>query len=204
MVSLTHLVSQVRELWHTLRVFRRAAWKGSEYVEQENELMRMKRKSGKSWRDLERETGIPSSTIRNHIEGRVRPKPEIVDALTDAMQPSTGPWHTPVNSGTPSPVDPQGIPQAPQDIPQGVEMVPTSTLAATRELYERQLASLEAQLAEAKARIRRLTIALAVCVIFFTLLMAFDILNRDVGWFRWSLGFAASVRPAFRLAWYRL
>lgn len=177
--------------------------------------MRMKRKSGKSWRDLERETGIPSSTIRNHMEGRVRPNPEIVDALTDAMQPSAGPWHTPVNSGTPVPVSPQGIPQAPQDIPQGVEMVPASTLAATRDLYERQLAStvelyesqiasLKAQLAEAKARIRRLTIALAVCVIFFTLLMAFDILNRDVGWFRWSLGLAASVRPAFRLAWCRL
>lgn len=169
-------------------------------MEQENELMRMKRKSGKSWRDLERETGIPSSTIRNHMEGRVRPNPEIVDALTDAMQPSAGPWHTPVNSGTPAPVSPQDIPQAPQ----GVEMVPASTLAATRELYERQLASLEAQLAEAKARIRRLTIALALCVIFFTLLMAFDILNRDVGWFRGSLGFAASVRPAFRLAWCRL
>lgn len=173
--------------------------------------MRMKRKSGKSWRDLERETGIPSSTIRNHMEGRVRPNPEIVDALTDAMQPSAGPWHTPVNSGTPAPVSPQGIPQAPQ----GVEMVPASTLAATRDLYERQLAStvelyesqiaaLKAQLAKAEARIRRLTIALALCVIFFTLLMAFDILNRDVGWFRWSLGLAASVRPAFRLAWCRL
>lgn len=169
-------------------------------MQQENELMRMKRKSGKSWRDLERETGIPSSTIRNHMEGRVRPNPEIVDALTDAMQPSAGPWHTPVNSGTPAPVSPQDIPQAPQD----VEMVPASTLAATRELYERQLASLEAQLAEAKARIRRLTIALALCVIFFTLLMAFDILNRDVGWFRGSLGLEASVRPAFRLAWCRL
>ena len=173
--------------------------------------MRMKRKSGKSWRDLERETGIPSSTIRNHMEGRVRPNPEIVDALTDAMQPSAGPWHTPVNSGTPAPVSPQGIPQAPQ----GVEMVPASTLAATRDLYERQfastvelyesqIASLKAQLAKAEARIRRLTIALAVCVIFFTLLMAFDILNRDVGWFRGSLGFEASVRPAFRLTWYRL
>lgn len=144
--------------------------------------MRMKRKSGKSWRDLERETGIPSSTIRNHMEGRVRPRPEIVDALTDAMQPSAGPWHTPVNSGTPASA-------SPQNIPHGVEMVPASTLAATRELYERQLASLEAQLAEAKARIRRLTIALALCVIFFTLLMAFDILNRDVGWFRGSLFF---------------
>lgn len=166
-------------------------------MQQENELMRMKRKSGKSWRDLERETGIPSSTIRNHMEGRVRPNPEIVDALTDAMQPSAGPWHTPVNSGTPAPVNPQGIPQAPQD----VEMVPASTLAVAQELYERQLAStvelyesriasLEAQLAEAKARIRRLTIALALCVIFFTLLIALDILNRDVGWFRGSLFFA--------------
>ena len=154
-------------------------------MEQENELMRMKRKSGKSWRDLERETGIPSSTIRNHIEVRVRPKPEIVDALTDAMQPSAGPWHTPVS---------------PQDIPQGVEMVPASTLAATCELYERQLAStvelyesqiasLKAQLAKAEARIRHLTIALAVCVIFFTLLMAFDILNRSAGWFRGPLFF---------------
>lgn len=170
--------------------------------------MRMKRKSGKSWRDLERETGIPSSTIRNHMEGRVRARPEIVDALTDAMQPSAGPWHTPVNSGTPAPA-------SPQDIPQGVEMVPASTLAATRDLYERQLAStvelyesqiasLKAQLAKAEARIRHLTIALAVCVIFFTLLMAFDILNRSVGWFRGSLGFEASVRPAFWLAWCRL
>lgn len=141
--------------------------------------MRMKRKSGKSWRDLERETGIPSSTIRNHMEGRVRPKPEIVDALTDAMQPSADPWHTPVS--------PQGIPQ---DIPQGVEMVPASTLAAIRELYERQLAQLERALLKSERRTKRLAIALAVCVIFFTLLMAFDILNRDVGWFRGSLFFA--------------
>lgn len=148
--------------------------------------MRMKRKSGKSWRDLERETGIPSSTIRNHMEGRVRPNPEIVDALTDAMQPSAGPWHTPVNSGTPAPVSPQDIPQAPQ----GVEMVPASTLAATRELYERQLSHLKAELAELKARNKRLTVALAVCVIFFTLLMALDILNRDAGWFRGPLFFA--------------
>lgn len=141
--------------------------------------MRMKRKSGKSWRDLERETGIPSSTIRNHMEGRVRPKPEIVDALTDAMQPFAGPWHAPVS--------PQGIPQ---DIPQGVEMVPASTLAAIRELYERQLAQLERALLKSERRTKRLAIALAVCVIFFTLLMAFDILNRDVGWFRGSLFFA--------------
>lgn len=148
-------------------------------MEQENELMRMKRKSGKSWRDLERETGIPSSTIRNHMEGRVRPKPEIVDALTDAMQPSADPWHAPVS--------PQGIPQ---EIPQGVEMVPASTLAAIRELYERQLAQLERALLKSERRTKRLAIALAVCVIFFTLLMAFDILNRDVGWFRGSLFFA--------------
>ena len=141
--------------------------------------MRMKRKSGKSWRDLERETGIPSSTIRNHMEGRVRPKPEIVDALTDAMQPSADPWHAPVS--------PQGIPQ---EIPQGVEMVPASTLAAIRELYERQLAQLERALLKSEHRTKRLAIALAVCVIFFTLLMAFDILNRDVGWFRGSLFFA--------------
>lgn len=141
--------------------------------------MRMKRKSGKSWRDLERETGIPSSTIRNHMEGRVRPKPEIVDALTDAMQPSADPWHAPVS--------PQGIPQ---EIPQGVEMVPASTLAAIRELYERQLAQLERALLKSERRTKRLAIALAVCVIFFTLLMAFDILNRDVGWFRGSLFFA--------------
>lgn len=145
--------------------------------------MRMKRKSGKSWRDLERETGIPSSTIRNHMEGRVRPNPEIVDALTDAMQPSAGPWHTPVNSGTPAPA-------SPQDIPQGVEMVPASTLAVAQELYERQLSHLKAELAESKARNKRLTVALAVCVIFFTLLIALDILNRDVGWFRGSLFFA--------------
>ena len=166
--------------------------------------MRMKRKSGKSWRDLERETGIPSSTIRNHMEGRVRARPEIVDAPTDAMQPSAGPWHTPVNSGTPAPASPQDIPQAPQDIPQGVEMVPASTLAVAQELYERQLSHLKAELAESKARNKRLTVALAVCVIFFTLSIALDILNRDVGWFRGSLGFAASVRPAFRLAWCRL
>ena len=162
-------------------------------MEHENELMRMKRKSGKSWRDLERETGIPSSTIRNHMEGRVRPNPEIVDALTDAMQPSAGPWHTPVNSGTPAPVSPQDIPQAPQ----GVEMVPASTLAVAQELYERQLSHLKAELAELKARNKRLTVALAVCVIFFTLLMAFDILNRDAGWFRDALGFGLdAARPA--------
>ena len=94
-------------------------------------------------------------------------------------------------------------------------MVPASTLAATRELYERQLAStvelyesriasLESQLAKAEARIKRLTFALAACVIFFTLLLAFDLLNRDVGWFRDALGLGLdAARPAVWLAWYR-
>ena len=54
-------------------------------------------------------------------------------------------------------------------------------------LYEQQLAQLERALLKSERRTKRLVIALAVCVIFFTLLMAFDILNRDVGWFRGSL-----------------
>ena len=53
-----------------------------------------------------------------------------------------------------------------------------------------QLAQLERALLKSERRTKRLAIALAVCVIFFTLLMAFDILNRDVGWFRGSFLFA--------------
>lgn len=156
----------------------------------ETDYLKLKEQCGKSWNDLHRETGIPLTTLRDYVSGKVAdPKPRILSALDAALLPQ----------GIPQAV-PQ-IPQDPQDIPQGIEMVPASTLAVAQELYERQLAStvelyesriasLEAQLAEAKARIRRLTIALALCVIFFTLLMALDILNRDVGWFRGSLFFA--------------
>lgn len=142
------------------------------------DYMDAKRKSGMSWADLEEATGVPASTLRDHMGGGVKsPDQDILDAARSAMDPQGAPQ------------GPQSIPQAPQDIPQGVEMVPASTLAATRELYERQLAQLERALSKSERRTKRLAIALAVCVIFFTLLMAFDILSRDVGWFRDALGF---------------
>lgn len=143
--------------------------------------MDAKRKSGMSWADLEEATGVPASTLRDHMGGGVKsPDQDILDAARSAMDPQGAPQ---------GPQGPHCIPQAPQDIPQGVEMVPSSTLAATRELYERQLAQLERALSKSERRTKRLAIALAVCVIFFTLLMAFDILSRDVGWFRDALGF---------------
>lgn len=143
--------------------------------------MDAKRKSGMSWADLEEATGVPASTLRDHMGGGVKsPDQDILDAARSAMDPQGAPQ---------APQGPQSIPQAPQDIPQGVEMVPASTLAATRELYERQLAQLERALSKSERRTKRLAIALAVCVIFFTLLMAFDILSHDVGWFRDTLGF---------------
>lgn len=151
--------------------------------------MDAKRKSGMSWADLEEATGVPASTLRDHMGGGVKsPDQDILDAARSAMDPHGAPQ---------APQGPHGIPQAPQDIPQGVEMVPASTLAVAQELYERQLSHLKAELAELKARNKRLTVALAVCVIFFTLLMAFDILNRDAGWFRDALGFSpGAAHPA--------
>lgn len=151
--------------------------------------MDAKRKSGMSWADLEEATGVPASTLRDHMGGGVKsPDQDILDAARSAMDPQGAPQ---------APQGPHCIPQAPQDIPQGVEMVPASTLAATRELYERQLAQLERALSKSERRTKRLAIALAVCVIFFTLLMAFDILSRDVGWFRDALGFGLdAARPA--------
>lgn len=150
--------------------------------------MDAKRKSGMSWADLEEATGVPASTLRDHMGGGVKsPDQDILDAARSAMDPQGVPQGP---QGIPqAPQGPQGIPQAPQDIPQGVEMVPASTLAVAQAMYERQLASLEAQLAEAKARIKHLTIALAACVIFFVLILVVDLLNRDVGWFRDALGF---------------
>ena len=165
--------------------------------------MDAKRKSGMSWADLEEATGVPASTLRDHMGGGVKsPDPDILGAARSAMDPQGAP-----QGPQAVPQAPQGIPQAPQDIPQGVEMVPASTLAvaqamyerqlsATVELYKQQVASLEAQLAEAKARIKRLTVALAACVIFFVLILVVDLLNRDVGWFRDALGYAAAGRPS--------
>ena len=145
----------------------------------ETDYLKLKEQCGKSWNDLHLETGIPLTTLRDYVSGKVAdPKPRILSALDAALLPQ----------GIPQAV-PQ-IPQAPQDIPHGVEMVPASTLAATRELYERQLAQLERALLKSERRTKRLAIALAVCVIFFTLLMAFDILNRHAGWFRGSFFFA--------------
>lgn len=151
--------------------------------------MDAKRKSGMSWADLEEATGVPASTLRDHMGGGVKsPDQDILDAARSAMDPQGAPQ---------APQGPHGIPQAPQDIPQGVEMVPASTLAVAQAMYERKLASLEAQLAEAKARIKHLTIALAACVIFFVLIWVVDLLNRDVGWFRDALGFGLdAARPA--------
>lgn len=151
--------------------------------------MDAKRKSGMSWADLEEATGVPASTLRDHMGGGVKsPDQDILDAARSAMDPQGAPQ---------APQGPHCIPQAPQDIPQGVEMVPASTLAIAQAMYERQLASLEAQLAEAKARIKHLTIALAACVIFFVLIWVVDLLNRDVGWFRDALGFGLdAARPA--------
>ena len=144
----------------------------------ETDYLKLKEQCGKSWNDLHLETGIPLTTLRDYVSGKVAdPKPRILSALDAALLPQVIPQAVPQ------------IPQAPQDIPQGVEMVPASTLAATRELYERQLAQLERALSKSERRTKRLAIALAVCVIFFTLLMAFDILSRDVGWFRDALGF---------------
>lgn len=153
------------------------------------DYMDAKRKSGLSWADLEEATGVPASTLRDHMGGGVKsPDPDILDAARSAMDPQGAPQ---------GPQGPHGIPQGPQEIPQGVEMVPASTLAATRELYERQLAQLERALLKSERRSKRLAIALAVCVIFFTLLMTFDILSRDVGWFRDALGFGLdAARPA--------
>ena len=144
----------------------------------ETDYLKLKEQCGKSWNDLHRETGIPLTTLRDYVSGKVAdPKPRILSALDAALLPQ----------GIPQAV--LQIPQAPQDIPQVVEMVPASTLAVAQELYERQLSHLKAELAESKARNKRLTVALAVCVFFFTLLIALDILNRDVGWFRGSLFF---------------
>lgn len=158
--------------------------------------MDAKRKSGMSWADLEEATGVPASTLRDHMGGGVKsPDQDILDAARSAMDPQGAPQGP---QGIPhAPQGPHGIPQAPQDIPQGVEMVPASTLAVAQAMYERQLTSLEAQLAEAKARIKHLTIALAACVIFFVLIWVVDLLNRDVGWFRDALGFGLdAARPA--------
>ena len=120
--------------------------------------MDAKRKSGMSWADLEEATGVPASTLRDHMGGGVKsPDQDILDAARSAMDPQGAPQ---------GPQGPHCIPQAPQDIPQGVEMVPASTLAATRELYERQLAQLERALSKSERRTKRLAIALAVCVIF--------------------------------------
>lgn len=157
--------------------------------------MDAKRKSGMSWADLEEVTGVPASTLRDHMCGGVKsPDPDILGAARSAMDPQgapQGPQGVPQAPQGPQgiPQAPQGIPQAPQDIPQGVEMVPASTLSVAQAMYERQLASLEAQLAKAEARIKHLTIALAACVIFFVLILVVDLLNRDVGWFRDALGF---------------
>lgn len=150
--------------------------------------MDAKRKSGMSWADLEEATGVPASTLRDHMGGGVKsPDQDILDAARSAMDPQGAPQGPQGPHGIPQAL--QDIPQASQDTPQVVEMVPASTLAVARELYERQLAQLERALLKSERRTKRLAIALAVCVIFFTLLMAFDILNRDVGWFRDALGF---------------
>lgn len=165
--------------------------------------MDAKRKSGMSWADLEEATGVPASTLRDHMGGGVKsPDPDILDAARSAMDPQGAPQapqgpHCIPQALQDIPQASQDIPQASQDTPQVVEMVPASTLAVARELYERQLAQLERALLKSERRTKRLAIALAVCVIFFTLLMAFDILNRDVGWFRDALGFGLdAARPA--------
>lgn len=123
----------------------------------ETDLLRLKQMSGKSWRELEIETGIPASTIRNHVGGRVNPNPDIVAALVEAM----------------TEVKP-------------TETVPASTMNVSCEMYERQIAHLKQELAEAKRYLRGLSIALAVVLALLLGVMVFDLLHRNVGWIRAS------------------
>ena len=136
------------------------------------DYMDAKRKSGMSWADLEEATGVPASTLRDHMGGGVKsPYQDILDAARSAMDPQGAPQapqgpHCIPQALQDIPQAPQDIPQASQDTPQasqdtpqGVEMVPASTLAVARELYERQLAQLERALLKSERRTKRLAIA---------------------------------------------
>lgn len=159
-------------------------------MDRKAEIMKKKRESGISWDIIEQDTGIPSSTIRNHLTGRVvNPNGDLLDAVESAIDA----WKEPACAGEPEQhTDTQNMLEMMGKT--RVEMLEMST-----KLYEQQIEHLKEELAKAEARIKRLTIALAVCIIFFILLMTVDVLNRDMGWFRVSIdqtsGFLSSRTP---------
>lgn len=151
-------------------------------MDRKAEIMKKKRESGISWDIIEQDTGIPSSTIRNHLTGRVvNPNGDLLDAVESAIDA----WKEPACGSEP---------EQHTDAQHMTDMMEMST-----KLYEQQIEHLKEELAKAEARIKRLTIALAVCIIFFILLMTVDVLNRDMGWFRVSIdqtsGFLSSRTP---------
>ena len=152
----------------------------------ENDYQSLKEKSGKSWSELHAETGIPITTIRNYVAGKVAdPKPEILCAIEDAIgMPEMAYLRQDVPSEQPD--DRHTSAEGTRHVLEMMGKTRDEMLEMSAKLYEQQIAQLERALLKSERRTKRLAIALAVCVIFFTLLMAFDILKRNVGWFRGS------------------
>ena len=147
-------------------------------VKSRDELLEMKQRCGKSWFDLEKETGIPASTIRNHLTGRVaKPNPEIVDAAAAVMQDSVQVA--------------ESLPESESvgnDTLQTMHKVHHEMLDMSSKLYEKQVAQVNESLRKSEKRCKWLTITLVAITVFLIFIIMLDILNRDIGWFRYAEG----------------
>lgn len=145
-----------------------------------DELLEMKQRCGKSWLDLEKETGIPASTIRNHLTGRVaKPNPEIVDAAAAVMQDSAQVA--------------ESLPESESvgnDTLQTMHKVHHEMLDMSSKLYEKQVAQVNESLRKSEKRCKWLTITLVAITVFLIFIIMLDILNRDIGWFRYTTSWA--------------
>lgn len=155
----------------------------------------LKRKSGKSWADLERDTGIPSTTIRNHVTGKVaQPNPQIVGAAVAAMQDAAEMASLPADLADLQDAA-QGGTEETRHVIEMMRRTRSEMLELTSRLYDQQIAQMQdahaAEVAglqksnhEKDLWIKRLVALLLAIVLFFVVLLSYDLLNRDVGWFR--------------------
>lgn len=147
-----------------------------EIVKSRAELLEMKQRCGKSWFDLEKETGIPASTIRNHLTGKVaKPNPNIVDAAAAVMQDPANVAESLPESGCDG-----------HDTLQTMHKVHNEMLNMSSKLYEQQLAQANEALRKSEKRCKWLTITLVAITVFLIFILMLDILNRDIGWFRYT------------------
>lgn len=153
-------------------------------------IARLKEESGCSWKDLERLTGYPSSTIRDHLTGKTaKIDIDIMIAVVSAMGGDPGQIAAVPqqlredlaairSAGAQDPADPAEF----RTTIETLQRTRAEMLELQRKSYERELCAVRLE----RDRYRRLLIiavAVMISLMFFTILMLiYDLTHLDRGW----------------------